>query len=485
MNDSNIFSCQFESVSPSIASDDPIFSGKGRLTIQINHWVLWGEQSEQEIHGFDEYWDNLLLHLARILPYLWTEQSYPLGYFPESPDRFVDKALSERRWGDFSDEKIMKDEKEILAFSKRHNLAEGMPSVHLPYIYFMREGNDMRIVSETADIHIPLNRAMEELTRLGKAIAQSVSGQSLRGRKILSEWNNFNKGLASDTIISLNTGLPIERLRVLAENDNLENYFGSASLEQPEPLQIAARMTRFTLLAQEQKQVLQTVQRMSMTPLTDSFMHLRDQAEKELTNLNDIKAYDQGYRLAQWLRDKLKIGENGSVDPEKLLGAWGISISKMIVSESVDAIARWEEKQAGILVNTQGLRAQLPWGRRSTLAHELAHLLVDTRHAMPAVEVLSRRTDALWEKRANAFTAEFLLPVSQVVSEMPQIIRPETIKTVLERLSERFEVGHIIVARQIQNQLNRTSSLDSDTSMYLERVGERHGGQELNHWLRA
>ncbi|MBF0273386.1 MAG: ImmA/IrrE family metallo-endopeptidase [Magnetococcales bacterium] len=470
---------------PTASSGTVKFSGKGRLTILVGKTIVWGDEIDGVVHGFEEYWDSLLLHLARIFPYLWTEQSFPLGYFPESPDQFIDKALSELRWGELPDETVARDEREILAFSKRHNLAEGMPSVHLPYIYLMREGNDLRIVSETVDAHMPLHEAMKVLTELGNEIARAVSEQSTRGQQVLEAWRSANNQFSDDDILSLHAGIPINRLRAIAANDDYVAYFGGASLEQPSPLQIAARMTRAVLLEADQKKVLRRVASIRLTQLDAVFTRLRDQAEQKLARLENIFPYDQGYQLAQWLRNKLKIKESQPVDLENLLTNWGINVTNTRVADSVDAIARWENDRAGILLNRWGLRAKHPWGRRSTLAHELAHLLVDTKHALPAVEVLSRRTDALWEKRANAFAAELLLPSSEVRKALPALISPEAIQPVLDQFSEAFQVGHIIAARQIQNTLIREERLDDETRMFLDRIGGRYGGSESNHWLRA
>ncbi|MBF0624447.1 MAG: ImmA/IrrE family metallo-endopeptidase [Magnetococcales bacterium] len=487
MSRSNRLRFHFEAIEP-VPDPKALFSGWGRLSLFLGEELVWGEETaEGGVEGFDEYWDGLLLHLARIQPYLLSDQSYPLGYFPESPARFIDEALSGLRWGDLPDAYVMKDEREIFDFSKRHNLADGMASVHLPYVYFIREGNDMRVVSETADILVPLSEAMETLEKLGNEIQRTVSPHSPRGQHILEAWRNRDKAPSPEEIILLNTGIPLERLRTLAANDDWIGYFGSASLENPSPLQIAARMTRFALFEQDQRQVLERVARMRLSALDSAFVRLRAQAEQEVAGFDGVRAYEQGYRLAQWLRRKLTITDSTLVDPKRYLEQWGVTVTNTQICDSVDAIARWDEERAGILLNQGGLRAQFPWGRRSTLAHELAHLLVDTRHALPAVEVLGRRTDAFWEKRANAFAAEFLLPASQVKLLLPDIIRPETIQPILHDISEHFEVGHILAARQIQNLLIREEDgrLDRETRTYLEQVGDRHGGPQANHWLQV
>ena len=51
-------------------------------------------------------------------------------------------------------------------------------------------------------------------------------------------------------------------------------------------------------------------------------------------------------------------------------------------------------------------------GARFTLAHELCHLLLDTKGSLPVAEVLGGSVPNAPEERANAFAAEFLLPES-------------------------------------------------------------------------
>ena len=121
--------------------------------------------------------------------------------------------------------------------------------------------------------------------------------------------------------------------------------------------------------------------------------------------------YVQGYRLAQALREHLS-QEDGRTDPEGLLQQWGVEVRERdLGSEQVDAIAVWEKAcRPTVFINSRGLRSHLPTGKRSTCAHEICHLLVDTEGALPAVEVLGGRVALDLEQRANAFAAEFLLP---------------------------------------------------------------------------
>ncbi|HTQ43000.1 MAG TPA: ImmA/IrrE family metallo-endopeptidase [Polyangiaceae bacterium] len=77
----------------------------------------------------------------------------------------------------------------------------------------------------------------------------------------------------------------------------------------------------------------------------------------------------------------------------------------------LEAVACWGARRGpAILVNVRGTHSRGKSGRRSTLAHELCHLLVDRARALPLAEVLGGRAPLEAEQRANAFAAELVLP---------------------------------------------------------------------------
>jgi Zn-dependent peptidase ImmA (M78 family) len=93
-------------------------------------------------------------------------------------------------------------------------------------------------------------------------------------------------------------------------------------------------------------------------------------------------------------------------------------------------------------------RASSNNGYRSTLAHEICHLLVDRGRALPATEVLGGQSPKLAEQRANAFAAEFLLPREQAAlacQNHPNIVQAAT------SLEQRFGVSREVVCHQIYN----------------------------------
>lgn len=479
-----VFSFRFD---PAPISTDGIamFSGHGSLQILIENDPVWGQASESDGPGIgvNSYWDALLEHLARAWPFLQSEEVYPLGFNPESPDGFLNDSLAGLPWGKAPDDQVARDEQVIFTFVERHELASGMPDIHLPAIFLMREGNEMRIVAETHDVRLPLNCAMERLEELGRTIAQVVDNRSPRGKIILDAWTQRNKPLESERFLSIVMGMCPERLRSIATNDDISVFFGQPSLSHPTPIQIAARMTHHGLLDEELRQIIDKVSKLRMTQADKILVSLQKGANREIESLGTMKSYDQGYQLAQWLRRELKMKDHDSANPEELLNAWGVSVVNTQCSEVIDAIARWDGDLIGILINKEGMRARTDWGRRASLSHEIAHLLVDTQHALPSVEILGGRMPLRVERRANAFAAEFLLPRSHVDQVVPQSPTPKVLEPIVKELSDSFSVGQILTARQIENLLTERRQLDQQVRIFLDRIAGRYTNRCPLGWL--
>ncbi|MBF0182506.1 MAG: ImmA/IrrE family metallo-endopeptidase [Magnetococcales bacterium] len=453
------------------------------MSILIRNDPVWGQGANGQLKGIESYWDALLEHLAKAWPFLQAEEVYPLGFNPESPDQFLNEALAGLPWGKDPDPQVARDEQAIFAFAKRHDLASGMPDIHLPTICLMREGHEMRIVAETHDIRLPHDQALKRLEELGQAIARTVEARSPRGKIILEAWDQRDKPLEPERLLSIVMGMRPERLRTIAANDDLTLLFGQPSMPHPTPMQIAARMTHHSLMDDELRQVIGKVAKLRMTKADKKFVNLQKEAERKIGQLASLKPYDQGYQLARWLRQSLGTRDDRQVDPENLLIGWGTSVVNTRCPEVIDAIARWDGDQMGILVNRRGMRARTDWGRRASLAHEIAHLLIDTLHALPSVEILGGRMPLHVEQRANAFAAEFLLPRSQVDQAVPQSPTPRMLEPIIKELSNIFSVGQILASRQIENLLMERGQLDQQVRIFLDRIADRYANRHPLGWL--
>ncbi len=454
----------------------PMFSGHGKLTLRVNDREIWSDEESDSVEGIEDYWDALLDHLAKSWHFLRIEDPYPFFCNPKSPAEFMTEAMQELGRMELGENEFNVEEYKVIAFWERHNLAAAMPDILLSPVFLLREGRDMRIVAENMDVRMEHSQAMAVLEHIGEKIADAVHPNSARGKIILENWQNRNAIPTGAEGYALSIGVSIERLRAIAVNDEeLETMFGPISLEEPTRPLIAARMTQHCLDNEEILQVIGRINRIKMEPFFKSFLMLRKKAEKELERIlahePNIKHYKQGYLLARWLRRKLNIQNDQQVKPKEILAGWGVSVvNTKKLPTTIDAIACWDSEKSGVLVNKTGTHAQKSWGERTTLAHEMAHLLVDTDHAVPHMDILGGKMPALVEKRANAFAAEFLAPRREIQLTIPDKINKTSLEKCMKLLAGQFKVGLVVIGKQIENLWRDEGTLSVERKRLLDRI---------------
>jgi len=121
--------------------------------------------------------------------------------------------------------------------------------------------------------------------------------------------------------------------------------------------------------------------------------------------------FEQGEWLANELRRRLDLGTAPIRSMSELVGHMGI---RLIWTESLDeaiqGLALYDPRRgSSLVVNLRG-RGGAWWTLRSTIAHELCHILFDRVPAEP-LGLVSRAGDRQGvEQRANAFSVYFLAP---------------------------------------------------------------------------
>lgn len=208
-------------------------------------------------------------------------------------------------------------------------------------------------------------------------------------------------------------------------------------------------MTRHHLATE---QIAEIILRLQQAPLTgkQSFATFMPGADGCVQKLANEPPFEQGYQLARWLRAQLQIEDREAFEPEKLLADEGVKVEEYdLDSAEIDAIACWGAIDPLILLNrNEKARAATPNGRRSTLAHEICHLLIDRTRALPVAEVLGGEVDDESEKRANAFAAELLLPQAHATHVLRAL---ESLRSALEQLARTHQVSRQLVAYQLHN----------------------------------
>ncbi len=171
------------------------------------------------------------------------------------------------------------------------------------------------------------------------------------------------------------------------------------------------------------------------------------------------RAWQKGYDLAEHSRQRLGLGLSPILSMRELVeDRLGILIIQVELPPSIAGATIASSGRRGIVLNTKGANTNV-WIRRTTLAHELAHILFDPEERLSKVRVdsyeqVGRDTEDNAqaqddvERRANAFAVEFLAP-REAVRELTDVtlVSSEAIGHVMSkfgigRAAARFHVGN-------------------------------------------
>lgn len=425
------------------------------LQVAVQGQPIWYQQDTDQDEPRPVTWTlvDLLDGLARIWPWIMVEESYPIPIEPEHPGKMMREA--ENRWEAEAQQTAELEEERLFDFRHRHDLSLLMRGIFLPPLWFLREGNECLIWSPelASGIRQPMKEVGQILTQLGDGISQQVaSSQDARAMQAVTRWQARHHVL-SDLYLQLATGLDATELKELTNADDARQqaeYFELTGSLDPVPrgneLLLAARMTANYLPPSGQRALLEHIRSIppAVTPELDSLT-----AEVPRPSTQE-EPHQQGYDLARWLRDKLGMRVDDRADPEGLLQAWGVVVGGEKIDAGLDAVAVWGTQHGpAVLLNThERSRASSQNGRRTTLAHEICHLLLDRSRTLPAAEVLGGQAPRYAEKRANAFAAEWLLPRS----EAERVCRAAAdVIEAAQQLERDFTVSKRVVYHQISN----------------------------------
>jgi Zn-dependent peptidase ImmA (M78 family)/transcriptional regulator with XRE-family HTH domain len=120
-------------------------------------------------------------------------------------------------------------------------------------------------------------------------------------------------------------------------------------------------------------------------------------------------AIQQGQKIAAEERQRLGLGSSPVTELSELLEAQGVRTAIVRLPDNISGLTL-SDKTPGAFVVINAGHSELR--RRFSLAHEYAHVLLD-RDRSGAISRAENRADLL-EVRANAFAAEFLMPMEGV-----------------------------------------------------------------------
>lgn len=398
-------------------------------------------------------WVDLLAYLGRWWPWLALEEDYPYPFQPLYPGFLLKEA--EFRWQELPDEQIDEEETEVHRFVVRHDLAEAFKGIFLPSLMVLRQGNTCHISSGLHQNRVrPWPEVLGILEELGRFLAEAVfSSSNPRAQYALDMWNKREER-RSEMELYLTTGLSEENRKSFQDVD-----------WRSQEIRAVARMSSRTVILSDQKEFLRRIAELSYR----STPELNSIAEQIHNEFQEIGApHKQGYWAAGRLRETLGLSWNEYVEPGDYLEKWGVLIQEIQRERCpVEAVTAWgEEHGPAVILNTgAGSRAAHKFGQRATLAHEIAHLILDRDRALPAGEVLGGRTPEYLEKRARAFAAEFLLP--RKVAE-DAVEKHASLQEAACYLQSEYCVSTELLAWQINNSAARMS-LDQEELIRLEQ----------------
>lgn len=192
-------------------------------------------------------------------------------------------------------------------------------------------------------------------------------------------------------------------------------------------------------------------------------------------------AFKVGYELAEIVRKKFDLGGGSISSMRELVEAdLGIPVFQQSLPDSIAGATISNGNERGIILNTEGKNSSV-FVRRSTLAHELGHLLFDPAQNMRNITVdlydqndLDPETGTAAnyvEQRANAFAITFLAPPDAVRDLVQTPIKPEAVASVMQT----FGISVTAATYHIRNSFYRNYDVPDE----LPRI------EADQHWLAA
>ena len=422
----------------------------GRAMLFLGDEVIWADDDGCGVDvPFAWSWFDLLEFLAESWPWLVLEQRYPIPVNPLYPGMFVQDA--ERRWQDLPEALVDEEAVKVYAFSLHHDLAMAIKGAFFPSVVLMRRGNEYLVsvpfLKKTRVV--ASDDILETLSQVGDLLAGMVDEEGTGHiAQVVRQWRD-RESVLHEKKIEILSGLDVDARTALECGQNPLDYWEVADRHDSELLAVA-RMTSVVYSGDVQATLIRTVRD---EPLHETEVLDALSVKAALVAEPDLAPYEQGYRLAAWLRDELGIAKQETVEPEALLNTWHVEVREIdlpSMADALDAVAAWGETHGPVIVlnvSTTSRNAH-EFGRRSTLAHEICHLLVDRQGGLPMAEVLGGMTPNILEKRARAFAAEFLFPQAAAIDALEI---GNSVTETIRAVSEHFRVSREVAAWQIRN----------------------------------
>ena len=450
---------------PTTEPADGAEATSGLLEVSVAGQVVWA------IEDGDWPWIELLQWLAKSWMWLRGEDGLPVSLRPDPQ--------SLRSWltllasAELTDVSLggSRAAMDLWSFRNTHDLSRALKGAEAPGIIVWREGLLGHLLTPDSHHVASWSEVRASLSGLGDAIAQRLSlvtDRDQRAQDLIREWNQRD-------IHGALQWLDVARRADSPRAAPLSTEWDQVRLGELErsPIFAAARMTS-KLPASVANEILSQLH--ALPKRNVSIPQLADLAQHMEIDRNDHRPFEEGYAFANAFRYYLDLAPSSAFSPRDWLAKQGVEVREISLEDrSVEAIAAWGEANGpAILLNSRGVSSSASGGRNASLAHEIAHLIIDRSSALPAAEVLVRgAVNPLVEQRARAFAAELLLPRSIAGSRFAAAETRADGEHVLRSLRAKYGVGSEVAAWQARNS---DSWLGADVYEYLRTLVSRPYG---------
>lgn len=370
-----------------------------------------------------------------------------------SPDKCITDKLKEYE----QDDSVASEKKaeELCIYERIHDIALWDDEFCLPSIYLFPIGNEVYLVESGERTILEIHEVYDALTEFGNYLHEEIR-ISFPGHHSLNAWE---KRLQADTssLIKLQTGITPEEFPVTYQRlrEDMENSSDRDRLRE-NPLRVAARLSKtlgdaavaglLTILSE-------TCAQNPAPPISRELRELSEHTRKKYVTIQrtcDTRYWEEGYDLANFVRDRLHIHET-LVNIDDILKKFSITVLKKEFPDEIFALAVWEREDISPLVILNAAHAdsqEKEPGVRANLAHEFCHILLDRNILLPVADVLSSSLSLPMEKRARAFAAEFLCPRKLALATACQTPAQ---KLSLQGLAAQFGVSKTLMGYQLKN----------------------------------
>jgi hypothetical protein len=438
------------SLVPLLAFDLRPFGSEGRTTtcslaIYVDGVAVWPVRGEDDAR-LEIQIDDLLAHLTDFWKPLMLRQVYPIDVTPWGPSEL--RRAAEHRWAELPAATVNAEDEAVARFEEAHDLARAFAGIYgLPPLWMLRSGDQFIVETSNGRWRLPVAEVRRVLTETGDWICERLArADRERWGAAVDAWHARDRGDEAG-LLAWSTGLDRALATVLIREGTLRGpHDFEDAVNDNDEVRIAARLAG-ALPPDQIREILALARNFGHSDACD-LRKLSNACFDHLTeNHGRVRPFEQGEAAARFVRQRLEVAADLPVQMFEIASWLGIDVQHAPAeSRTLDGLAIWGSRFGpGVFLNESSRRilahgnanVARSRGARVTLAHEVCHLLLDSTHALSAVEVLKARMPVGVEQRAKSFAGEFLLPTQTARRHWQDSGRP-TSRTNLEAL-----VGHL------------------------------------------